>query len=123
MSYQILNPVSHPLIGWFSKKSYKFGGVSIRECDDFDKEIFGAEFRICSPYQKEYRTVEDHTELNPMYWSRPARKYGIVRGEEITISGVEIWESDENEENGKWVKLRGKLEIKGAEYYQGNTYN
>ncbi len=123
MSYQILNPASHSLIGWFSKKSYKFGGLSVRECDDYDKEIFGAEFRVCTPYEKEYKMTEDGCQHNPMYWSRAARKYGIVQGEEITINGVEIWESDEHEENGHWVKLRGKLEIKGADHYSGNTYN
>lgn len=109
MSYQILNPVRHSLIGWFSKKSYKYGGVSVRECDDFDRETFGAEFRICGPYQPEYRSTEDGIQNNPMYWSRPARAYE---------NGVQIWEYDENDENGKWVKLRGQLVIKGAEYYE-----
>ena len=106
MGYEIINPVSHNIIGWFAKPSAKFGGMSIRACDDFDKQTFGAEFRVCSPYLNEYRTVDQHTEFNPLFWSRPARIYD---------NGIQVWESDEDDQNGRWLKWRGVLKVERSE--------
>jgi hypothetical protein len=109
MSYEIINPVSHNIIGWFAKASARFGGFSIRQADEFDKETFGAQFRVCSPYKAEYRTVGKHTENNPLFWSRPARIYD---------NGIQVWESDEDDQNGRWIKWRGHLTIERSEVTQ-----
>ncbi len=106
MAYEIINPQHHNIIGWFAKAGAQFGGFSIRQADDFDKQTFGCEFRVCSAYKAEYRKEGTRTVYNPLFWSRPARIYD---------NGIQVWQSDENDQNGKWIKWRGHLTIERSE--------
>lgn len=75
--YTIVNPEPMKQIGWLSLPNYKSGGVSlfnVPENDDFGKRS-GADYIMASPYEDEYKIVDDgnnqyHIEQNPRFWQR-----------------------------------------------------
>jgi len=75
--YSIVNPEPMKQIGWISLPNYKYGGASIfnvPENDDFGKRS-NADYIMASPYENEYRVVDDgnnqyHIEQNPRFWQR-----------------------------------------------------
>jgi hypothetical protein len=112
--YHIKSPEFSYNLGWLSDDKVRYGGWSVRNATDFDKEEFGAQFRITSPHQEEFKQIDDKWVMNVLFNSHPAKiENGWVKVLSSSDNKWKVWKKANALSFGNLEGMTG-----GASMYQ-----